>query len=387
VKKILLVFGTRPEAIKMAPVVKEFRKYPDRFDVKVCVTGQHRQMLDQVLEVFDIKPDYDLNIMAPNQDLYDITSKVLLGMRDVLREAGPDIVFVHGDTTTSLAAGLAAFYQHIQVAHVEAGLRTYDLSAPWPEEMNRQLTDRLCTYCFAPTETSRNNLLQEKINANITVTGNTVIDALLMAVDTIKTKPGLEQRITQELEQKGYRPSGARNYILVTGHRRENFGEGFLNICKALKEIALRYPDIDIVYPVHLNPNVQGPVYELLSEIKNIYLIAPLDYLPFVYMMRHCRLILTDSGGVQEEAPSQGKPVLVMRDTTERPEAVEVGTVKLVGTDSTAIVESIRELLEDETAYNMMASAHNPYGDGKAGDRVVEMMGGLNIGSYLKSFK
>jgi UDP-N-acetylglucosamine 2-epimerase (non-hydrolysing) len=350
-KKILLVFGTRPEAIKMAPVVKEFQKYPDRFTVKVCVTGQHRQMLDQVLEVFDIKPDYDLNIMAPNQDLYDITSKVLLGVRDVLKESDPDIVFVHGDTTTSLAAGLAAFYQHIKVAHIEAGLRTYNLEAPWPEEMNRQLTDRICDYCFAPTEASKKNLLREKIGARIVVTGNTVIDALLLAVDKIKTRPGLEQDIAREMEQKGYRPSGDRDYILVTGHRRENFGEGFLNICGALKEIALLYPDIDIVYPVHLNPQVQQPVYEMLSGFENIYLIAPLDYLPFVYMMQHCRLIVTDSGGVQEEAPSLRKPVLVMRDTTERPEAVEVGTVKLVGTDTGKIVESVRELLEDESAY------------------------------------
>jgi UDP-N-acetylglucosamine 2-epimerase (non-hydrolysing) len=372
-KKILLVFGTRPEAIKMAPVVKEFQKYPDRFDVKVCVTGQHRQMLDQVLEVFDIKPDYDLNIMAPGQDLYDITSKVLLGMRDVLNDSKPDVVFVHGDTTTSLAAGLAAFYQHIRVAHIEAGLRTYNLEAPWPEELNRQLTDRLCDYCFAPTETSKNNLLRENIGAQIVVTGNTVIDALLLAADSIKTRPGLEQRIVDELEQKGYRPSGDKNYILVTGHRRENFGEGFLNICKALKETALRYSDIDIVYPVHLNPQVQRPVYELLSGIGNIYLIAPLDYLPFVYMMQHCCLIVTDSGGVQEEAPSLGKPVLVMRDTTERPEAVEAGTVKLVGTDAEVIVESVRELLEDEIAYNRMARAHNPYGDGKAGERILDV--------------
>ncbi|MDR0584694.1 MAG: UDP-N-acetylglucosamine 2-epimerase (non-hydrolyzing), partial [Treponema sp.] len=336
--KILIVFGTRPEAIKMAPVVKAFQKRPDKFDTKVCVTGQHRLMLDQVLEVFDIKPDYDLNIMAPNQDLYDITAKVLLGMRDVLREAKPDIVFVHGDTTTSLAAGLAAFYQHIQVAHVEAGLRTYNLDAPWPEEMNRQLTDRLCDYCFAPTETAKNNLLQEKIGAKIPVTGNTVIDALLTAVDIIRTKPGLERKITGELAEKGYKPTAGKRYILVTGHRRENFGEGFLNICRALKEIALEHPDVDIVYPVHLNPNVQKPVYGLLAEVGNIYLTAPLDYLPFVYMMQHCCLILTDSGGVQEEAPSLGKPVLVMRNTTERPEAVDAGTVRLVGTDSAAIV-------------------------------------------------
>ncbi|GHV08792.1 UDP-N-acetyl glucosamine 2-epimerase [Spirochaetia bacterium] len=370
-KKVLLVFGTRPEAIKMAPLVKEFQKHPDRFDTKVCVTGQHRQMLDQVLDVFDIKPDYDLNIMAPNQDLYDITSKVLLGMRGVLKEAKPDMVFVHGDTTTSLAAGLAAFYQQIQVAHIEAGLRTYNMASPWPEEMNRQLTDRLCAYCFAPTEMSKNNLLQEKIDANIVVTGNTVIDALLMAVDIIKTKPELKQKIVNELEQKGYQPKEGKRYILVTGHRRENFGDGFLNICKALKEIAIQYPDIDIVYPVHLNPNVQKPVYELLAGINNIYLTDPLDYLPFVYMMQHCYLILTDSGGVQEEAPSLGKPVLVMRDTTERPEAVEAGTVKLVGTDAAAIVGSVNRLLKDEGVYAKMAQAHNPYGDGKACERII----------------
>jgi UDP-N-acetylglucosamine 2-epimerase (non-hydrolysing) len=370
-KKILLVFGTRPEAIKMAPVVKAFQRFPDQFDTKICVTGQHRQMLDQVLDVFDIQPDYDLNIMAPNQDLYDITSKVLLGMRDVLRTVKPDIVFVHGDTTTSLAAGLAAFYQHIKVAHVEAGLRTYNLDAPWPEEMNRQLTDRLCDYCFAPTETAKNNLLQEKIEAQIPVTGNTVIDALLMAVDIIKTKPELEREITEELVNKGYKPVVGKRYILVTGHRRENFGEGFLNICKALKEIALEHPDVDIVYPVHLNPNVQKPVYELLAEVDNIYLMDPLNYLPFVYMMQHCYLILTDSGGVQEEAPSLGKPVLVMRDTTERPEAVEAGTVKLVGTDSVRIIEGIKFLLADKSEYMRMTQAYNPYGDGKSCDRII----------------
>jgi UDP-N-acetylglucosamine 2-epimerase (non-hydrolysing) len=370
-KKVLLVFGTRPEAIKMAPLVKEFQKHPDKFDTKVCVTAQHRQMLDQVLEVFDIKPDYDLNIMAPNQDLYDITSKVLLGMRDVLKESKPDIVFVHGDTTTSLAAGLAAFYQHIQVAHIEAGLRTYNMASPWPEEMNRQLTDRLCTYCFAPTETAKNNLLQEKIDADIVVTGNTVIDALLMAVEIIRTKPGLQQKISAGLQESGYTPREDRKFILVTGHRRENFGGGFLNICTALKEIALTHPELDIVYPVHLNPNVQKPVYELLAGIGNIYLTAPLDYLPFVYMMQHCHLILTDSGGVQEEAPSLGKPVLVMRDTTERPEAVEAGTVKLVGTDSAVIVENVERLLSDSSVYTQMAQAHNPYGDGKASERIV----------------
>ncbi|MDR1326182.1 MAG: UDP-N-acetylglucosamine 2-epimerase (non-hydrolyzing) [Treponema sp.] len=372
-KKILLVFGTRPEAIKMAPVVKAFQKYPHQFDVKVCVTGQHRQMLDQILAVFDIKPDYDLNIMAPNQDLYDITSKVLLGMRDVLKDARPDIVFVHGDTTTSLAAGLAAFYQHIKVAHVEAGLRTYNMASPWPEEMNRQLTDRLCDYCFAPTETSRNNLLQEKISANITVTGNTVIDTLLMATEIINTTPDLRLQILKELEEKGYKPVADKRYILVTGHRRENFGEGFLRICNALKEIARTHPDTDIVYPVHLNPNVQKPVYELLANITNIYLIPPLDYLPFVCLMRHCYLLLTDSGGVQEEAPSLGKPVLVMRDTTERPEAVDADTVRLVGTDSAAIVENVERLLSDEGTYQAMARAHNPYGDGTAWKKIINI--------------
>jgi UDP-N-acetylglucosamine 2-epimerase (non-hydrolysing) len=372
-KVLLLVFGTRPEAIKMAPLAKEFQKYPDRFETNVCVTGQHRQMLDQVLDVFDIHPDYDLNIMAPNQDLYDITSKVLLGMRDVLKDLRPEIVFVHGDTTTSMAATIAAFYQQIKVAQVEAGLRTYNLYSPWPEEMNRQLTDRLCDYCFAPTELSKNNLLQEKIDANkIYVTGNTVIDALLMAVDIIQTKPGLQQKIVAELEEKGYKPEANKKYILVTGHRRENFGDGFLNICKALKEIALSHPEMDIVYPVHLNPNVQKPVYELLANIPNIYLIAPLDYLPFVYMMQHSHLILTDSGGVQEEAPSLGKPVLVMRDTTERPEAVEAGTVKLVGTDSSTIIENVGILLKEGFEYDKMAQAHNPYGDGKACKRIIK---------------
>lgn len=372
-KKILLVFGTRPEAIKMAPLVKEFQKYPERFETKVCVTGQHRQMLDQVLDLFDIIPDYDLNIMAPNQDLYDITSKVLLGLRDILKDFGPDVVFVHGDTTTSMAATIAAFYQQIKVAHVEAGLRTYNLYSPWPEEMNRQLTDRLCDYCFAPTEMSKNNLLQEKIDPNkIFVTGNSVIDALLMAVDIIKTKEGLEQDLISQLKEKGYIPKVDKKYILVTGHRRENFGDGFLNICKALKEIATKYPDIDIVYPVHLNPNVQKTVFDLLAGIENIFLISPLDYLPFVYLMQHSYLILTDSGGVQEEAPSLGKPVLVMRNTTERPEAVEAGTVKLVGTNASDIIDNVNLLLTDKSIYNKMSQAHNPYGDGKACERIVE---------------
>lgn len=374
-KKILLVFGTRPEGIKMAPLVKEFLKYPDRFDTKVCVTGQHRQMLDQVLNVFDIKPDYDLDIMAPNQDLYDITSKVLLGMRDVLKSFQPDVVFVHGDTTTSMAAAIATFYQQIKIAHVEAGLRTYNLYSPWPEEMNRQLTDRLCDYCFAPTETSKNNLLQEKIDPEKTyVTGNTVIDALLMAADIIKTKDGLQQEIISEIKGKGYEIKENKKYILVTGHRRENFGEGFLNICKALKEIALQYPYIDIVYPVHLNPNVQKPVFELLKDIENIYLISPQDYLPFVYLMQHSHLILTDSGGVQEEAPSLGKPVLVMRNTTERPEAVEAGTVKLVGTNASDIIKNVNILLTNPSLYSQMSQAHNPYGDGKACERIITII-------------
>ena len=327
-KKILLVFGTRPEAIKMAPLVKEFQKDTEHFETKVCVTAQHRQMLDQVLEVFGITPDYDLNIMAPNQDLYDITSKVLLGLRDVLKDFAPDVVLVHGDTTTSMAASLAAFYRQIAVAHVEAGLRTYDMLSPWPEEMNRQVTDRICTYYFAPTGQSRQNLLRENIEEKkIFVTGNTVIDALLMAVDIIATKTGMEEQI----------------------HK-------------------------DIVYPVHLNPNVQKPVYELLSGLDNVFLISPLDYLPFIYAMQHSILLLTDSGGVQEEAPSLGKPVLVMRNTTERPEAVEAGTVKLVGTDAETIVGNVVELLRNKELYKRMSETHNPYGDGQACERIVNAL-------------
>ena len=373
-KKVLLVFGTRPEAIKMAPLVKALQKDSVHFETKVCVTAQHRQMLDQVLEVFEIIPEYDLNIMAPNQDLYDITSKVLLGLRDVLKEFQPDVVLVHGDTTTSMAASLAAFYQQIPVGHVEAGLRTYDMLSPWPEEMNRQVTDRICTYYFAPTEKSRQNLLHENIeDEKISVTGNTVIDALLMAVDIIAHKPGVKEQLHEELRTKGY-TVGNRPYILVTGHRRENFGEGFLHICRAIKEIASSHPDMDIVYPVHLNPNVQKPVYELLSGLENVYLISPLDYLPFIYAMQHSVLLLTDSGGVQEEAPSLGKPVLVMRNTTERPEAVEAGTVKLVGTDADAIVKNVTELLRDKEVYQQMSETHNPYGDGQACERIIERL-------------
>ena len=370
-KKILLVFGTRPEAIKMAPLVKALQKDTEHFETRVCVTAQHRQMLDQVLEVFGITPEYDLNIMAPNQDLYDITAKVLLGLREVLKDFRPDTVLVHGDTTTSMAASLAAFYMQIPVGHVEAGLRTYNMLSPCPEEMNRQVTDRICTYYFAPTEQSRANLLQENIDAKkIFITGNTVIDALLMAVDIISTTAGVKEKMAKELQEKGY-TVGDREYILVTGHRRENFGDGFLHICKAIKELAALHPEMDIVYPVHLNPNVQKPVYELLSGLSNVYLISPLDYLPFIYAMQHSTLLLTDSGGVQEEAPSLGKPVLVMRDTTERPEAVEAGTVKLVGTDAEAIVSNVTALLQDKEMYKRMSETHNPYGDGQACERII----------------
>lgn len=370
-KKILLVFGTRPEAIKMAPLVKALQKDTEHFETRVCVTAQHRQMLVQVLEVFGITPEYDLNIMAPNQDLYDITAKVLLGLREVLKDFRPDTVLVHGDTTTSMAASLAAFYMQIPVGHVEAGLRTYNMLSPWPEEMNRQVTDRICTYYFAPTEQSRANLLQENIDAKkIFITGNTVIDALLMAVDIISTTAGVKEKMAKELQEKGY-TVGDREYILVTGHRRENFGDGFLHICKAIKELAALHPEMDIVYPVHLNPNVQKPVYELLSGLSNVYLISPLDYLPFIYAMQHSTLLLTDSGGVQEEAPSLGKPVLVMRDTTERPEAVEAGTVKLVGTNAEAIVSNVTALLLDKEMYKRMSETHNPYGDGQACERII----------------
>ena len=375
-KKVLLVFGTRPEAIKMAPLVKVLQQDTAHFETRVCVTAQHRQMLDQVLEVFDIQPEYDLNIMAPGQDLYDITAKVLLGLRDVLKEFAPDVVLVHGDTTTSMAAALAAFYQQINVGHVEAGLRTYDLSSPWPEEMNRQVTDRICTYYFAPTIQSQENLLRENVaDSKIYITGNTVIDALLMAVDMIATDPVKQQALHTDLQTKGYTITD-RRYILVTGHRRENFGDGFLHICQAIKELAHQHPDIDIVYPVHLNPNVQRPVYELLSELPNVYLIAPLDYLPFIYAMQHSYLLLTDSGGVQEEAPSLGKPVLVMRDTTERPDAVSAATVKLVGTNAQTIVDIVNQLLNDASLYRPMSDTLNPYGDGKACERIRDVLRG-----------
>ena len=369
-KKILFIFGTRPEAIKMAPLIKETGQSRS-LGIEICVTGQHREMLDQVLKLFDICPDYDLNIMQPGQDLYDITSRILINLRDVLQQSKPDLVLVHGDTTTSMAAALAAFYQQIPVGHIEAGLRTHQPYNPWPEEMNRQVTDRICTYYFAPTEQSKKNLLQENIDEKkIFITGNTVIDALLMAVDIISSTSGMEEKIAKEFQEKGY-TVGNREYILVTGHRRENFGEGFLHICKAIKELAALHPDMDIVYPVHLNPNVQKPVYELLSGVDNVYLISPLDYLPFIYAMQHSTLLLTDSGGVQEEAPSLGKPVLVMRDTTERPEAVEAGTVKLVGTDAEAIVSNVTALLQDKEMYKRMSETHNPYGDGQACERIM----------------
>jgi len=375
-KKILIVFGTRPEAIKMAPLVKSFEAYPETFDLKVCVTAQHREMLDQVLDLFEIEPSYDLNIMKPGQDLYDVTSNVLLGMKSVLSEFKPDLVFVHGDTTTTSATSLAAFYQQIEVAHVEAGLRTNNLYSPWPEEANRQITGILSNYHFAPTSTSRENLLKEnKESSTIVMTGNTVIDALYLALDKIENSPSLKETIVdgieKEINDKNFSVDSSQ-FILVTGHRRENHGEGFINICKALKELAISNPGVSIVYPVHLNPNVQKPVLELLSDVKNIYLIAPMQYESFIYLMNKSYFIITDSGGVQEEAPSLGKPVLVMRDTTERPEALEAGTVKLVGTNSELIWQEATELLNNKNAYELMSKAHNPYGDGNACRRIVE---------------
>lgn len=378
-KKILIVFGTRPEAIKMAPVVKAFQKSAEMFEVVVGITGQHREMLDQVLAVFDITPDYDLDIMQPGQDLTDVTSRILLGMRGILQDARPDLVLVHGDTVTSMAAALAAFYQCITVGHVEAGLRTYDVYSPWPEELNRQLTSRLATFHFAPTAEAAQNLLSEKIaKANICITGNTVIDALQSAVQKIEAEAAMQEKLEGTLRANGYDPAHLRTgekrkMVLVTGHRRENFGTGFVEICQALKVLAETYPAVDFVYPVHLNPNVQSPVQEILGDTTqtNMFLLPPLEYLPFVYMMQHSYLILTDSGGIQEEAPSLGKPVLVMRDTTERPEALAAGTVRLVGTNSSSIVSHVSTLLNDEAAYREMTAASNPYGDGHASERIV----------------
>lgn len=374
----MLVFGTRPEAIKMAPLVKKFQKYSSDFKTVVCVTGQHREMLDQVLKIFDIKPDYDLNIMKQGQDLYDITARVLLGMRDVLNEVKPDVVLVHGDTTTSMAASLAAFYQQIAVGHVEAGLRTYDIYSPWPEEMNRQITSRIATYNFSPTPLSEKNLKEEKVHGNIYVTGNTVIDALHMVVEKLKNDVTLAAKQEQMLAKAGYdvaRLADGKKLVLITGHRRENFGEGFINMVTAIKNLTEKYPNVDFVYPMHLNPNVRKPIHEVfgenLSDLGNMFFIEPLQYLEFIYLMEKSTIVLTDSGGIQEEAPGLGKPVLVMRDTTERPEALESGTVRLVGTNHDLIVEEVSTLLDNQSVYDKMSRAVNPYGDGKACDRIV----------------
>jgi len=381
-KIILLVFGTRPEAIKMAPLVMEFEKYPKNFRTVVCVTGQHREMLDQVLTIFNIHPDYDLNIMKQGQDLYDITTKVLLGMRDVLKNAKPDVVLVHGDTTTSTATALAAFYQQIPVSHVEAGLRTHNIYSPFPEEMNRLITSRIATYNFAPTPLSRQNLLDENVkDEQIIVTGNTVIDALHIVVDKIKNDKVLDTKLKKELKTAGYdvnRLNDGKKLILITGHRRENFGDGFISMCKAFKTLTKKYPEVDFVYPMHLNPNVRRPIHEVFGEnlscLGNIFFIEPLEYLSFIYLMEKSFLVLTDSGGIQEEAPSLGKPVLVMRDTTERPEALEAGTVKLVGTDYNKIVYEVSMLLDEPSAYDAMSMAINPYGDGNACDRIINTL-------------
>lgn len=398
-KKVMLVFGTRPEAIKMAPLVKEFQKRPTTFKTIVCVTGQHRQMLDQVLQLFEITPDYDLNIMKQGQDLYDVTARVLTGMRDVLKETQPDVVLVHGDTTTSTAAALAAFYQQIPVGHVEAGLRTHNIYSPWPEEMNRQITSRIATYNFAPTPLSKANLLREAVNEeSITVTGNTVIDALHWVVDKIKKDKTLNDELRDMLSHAGYdvtRLDNSRKLVLITGHRRENFGEGFIHMCTAIKDLTKKYPDVDFVYPMHLNPNVRKPIAEVFGEYVvnkkavslskeecpdnegdtgNMFFIEPLEYLSFVYLMGKSDIVLTDSGGIQEEAPGLGKPVLVMRDTTERPEALEAGTVKLVGTDHDKIVDEVSSLLDDRAHYDAMSKAVNPYGDGLACGRIVEKL-------------
>lgn len=399
-KKVMLVFGTRPEAIKMAPLVKAFAQFPETFETIVCVTGQHREMLDQVLHIFDIVPDYDLNIMKQGQDLYDVTSRVLLGMRDVLCEAQPDVVLVHGDTTTSTAAALAAFYQQIPVGHVEAGLRTHNIYSPWPEEMNRLITGRIATYNFSPTSLSRQNLLEEKIDEHsIIVTGNTVIDALYWVIEKIKCDEALSEKLKTILSTAGYdvdrldnpkqstlNPKQGRRLVLITGHRRENFGDGFINICTAIRDLAQKYPDVDFVYPMHLNPNVRKPIQKVFKgldtlspgegwgEASNIFFIEPLEYLSFVYLMDKSALVLTDSGGIQEEAPGLGKPVLVMRDTTERPEALEAGTVKLVGTDHDMIVSEVSCLLDDVAYYDVMSKAVNPYGDGRACERIVHYL-------------
>ena len=385
----MLVFGTRPEAIKMCPLVKEFQKYPEEFETIVCVTGQHREMLDQVLTIFGVRPDFDLNIMKQGQDLYDVTARVLTGMRDVFRQCKPDVVLVHGDTTTSTAAALAAFYQQIPVGHVEAGLRTHNIYSPWPEEMNRQVTGRVAVYDFAPTPLSEKNLQDENVHGKIFVTGNTVIDALHMVVDKLKSDKSLADRQGEVLRQAGYdvtRLDDGRKLVLITGHRRENFGEGFISMVTAMKDLSGKYPDVDFVYPMHLNPNVRKPIREVFGEdltvYPNFFFIEPLQYLEFVYLMEKSAVVLTDSGGIQEEAPGLGKPVLVMRDTTERPEALESGTVRLVGTDHDLIVHEVSTLLDDPAAYQRMSKAVNPYGDGKACDRIVRALRGEEVERY-----
>ena len=394
-KKVMLVFGTRPEAIKMCPLVKEFQKHPEDFKTIVCVTGQHREMLDQVLTIFDVKPDYDLNIMKQGQDLYDVTARVLTGMRDVFKECKPDVVLVHGDTTTSTAAALAAFYQQIPVGHVEAGLRTHNIYSPWPEEMNRQITGRIATYNFSPTPLSESNLKEEKAQGQIFVTGNTVIDALHMVVEKLKNDPALAAEQENILRAAGYDVNRLsvssvesvcpRKLVLITGHRRENFGDGFINMVTAMKDLSEKYPDVDFVYPMHLNPNVRKPIHEVFGEDltrPNFFFIEPLQYLEFVYLMEKSTVVLTDSGGIQEEAPGLGKPVLVMRDTTERPEALKSGTVHLVGTNHDLIVNEVSTLLDDPQAYERMSKAVNPYGDGKACSRIVRALKGEQVDRY-----
>lgn len=380
-KRVMLVFGTRPEAIKMCPLVKEFQKHSDEFETIVCVTGQHRQMLDQVLDIFEVKPDFDLNIMKQGQDLYDVTARVLTGMRDVFKECKPDVVLVHGDTTTSTAAALAAFYQQIPVGHVEAGLHTHNIYSPWPEEMNRQITGRIASYNFSPTPLSESNLKEEKAQGEIYVTGNTVIDALHMVVNKLKNDESLAKEQKGILKKAGYdfnRLADGRKLVLITGHRRENFGEGFIHMVTAIKDLKNKYPEVDFVYPMHLNPNVRKPIHEVfgedLSNLDNMFFIEPLQYLEFVYLMEKATIVLTDSGGIQEEAPGLGKPVLVMRDTTERPEALASGTVHLVGTDYQKIMDEVSTLLEDDNAYEKMSKAVNPYGDGKACERIVKIL-------------
>ena len=397
-KKVMLVFGTRPEAIKMCPLVKEFQKHPNEFETIVCVTGQHREMLDQVLTIFDVKPDYDLNIMKQGQDLYDVTARVLTGMRDVFNECKPDVVLVHGDTTTSTAAALAAFYQQIPVGHVEAGLRTHNIYSPWPEEMNRQITGRIATYNFSPTPLSEKNLKEEKAHGQIFVTGNTVIDALHMVVDKLKNDPKLAAEQEDVLRQAGYDVSRLkeivnskssnsqfRKLVLITGHRRENFGDGFISMVTAMKDLSEKYPEVDFVYPMHLNPNVRKPIHQVFGEDltrPNFFFIEPLQYLEFVYLMEKSTVVLTDSGGIQEEAPGLGKPVLVMRDTTERPEALKSGTVHLVGTNHDLIVNEVSTLLDDAAAYERMSKAVNPYGDGKACSRIIRALNGEAVERY-----